>query len=94
MLSFANIVTGSELKDEEELSEIREDVKEECEKYGPVLELHICKTGPRIGQIVVKFQDVNGANGARAALHNRYFNNNRVEVTYIDPALFDSIKQE
>ena len=52
--------------------EIRDDVIEECNKYGGVLHIHVDKAAPQ-GNVYVKCPTVNTAVAAVNALHGRWF---------------------
>ena len=67
--------------------EICEDVREECEKYGQVLELKVPKpSGPRlsagVGKIYVKYDKPESAQKALRALAGRKFADRTVVVTF------------
>jgi splicing factor U2AF subunit len=70
--------------------EIVEDVKEECEKYGPVLDIKIPRPsmGSRqsagVGKIFVKYDTVESARKALAALAGRKFADRTVVTTYFN----------
>ena len=68
--------------------EICEDVKEECEKYGAVLEMKVPRPsgGSRqsagVGKIYVKYDNPDSARKALAALAGRKFADRTVVTTY------------
>lgn len=68
--------------------EIVEDVKEECEKYGPVLEIKVPRPsgGSRqsngVGKIFIKYDGPDSARKALAALAGRKFADRTVVTTY------------
>lgn len=69
--------------------EILEDVNDECNKFGKVLEIKIPRPsdpestqGPGIGKIFVKFSDEKSATGALKALAGRKFSDRTVVTTY------------
>lgn len=70
------------------LPEICEDVKEECEKYGEVLEMKIPRPsgGSRqsngVGKIFVKYDNADSARKALQALAGRKFADRTVVTTY------------
>jgi splicing factor U2AF subunit len=76
-------------------SEICEDVKEECEKYGKVLEMKIPRPsgGSRqstgVGKIFVKFDTSESAGKALRALAGRKFADRTVVVTYFSEENFE-----
>lgn len=69
-------------------AEIVEDVKEECEKYGPVLEIKIPRPsgGSRqsagVGKIFIKYENADSAKKALQALAGRKFDARTVVTTY------------
>lgn len=68
-------------------SDIRDDVQEETEKFDTVLDIKIprpagARTSPGVGKIFVKFQTVEGAQKALAALAGRKFADRTVVVSY------------
>ncbi|MCJ1306584.1 hypothetical protein MMC25_000227, partial [Agyrium rufum] len=88
VLQLLNMVTPEELMDNEDFEEICEDVREECEKYGGVLDLKIPRPsgGSRqsagVGKIFVKFDTPAAASKALAALAGRKFADRTVVTTY------------
>jgi splicing factor U2AF subunit len=76
--------------------EIQEDVREECDKYGKVLELKIPRPtgGSRqsngVGKIFVKFDTPESAGKALRALAGRKFADRTVVATYFSEVLFSS----
>jgi splicing factor U2AF subunit len=76
-------------------SEICEDVKEECEKYGRVLEMKIPRPsgGSRqsagVGKIFVKFDTPESAGKALRALAGRKFADRTVVTTYFSEENFE-----
>lgn len=69
-------------------TEICEDIQEECEKYGSVIEMKIPRPsgGSRqsngVGKIFIKYEDSNGARKALQALAGRKFQDRTVVTTY------------
>ena len=45
VLQLSNIVTDEDIKDDEAIEEVTEDLKEQCEKFGTVVALQIPKKG-------------------------------------------------
>lgn len=70
------------------ITEICEDVKEECEKYGPVVDMKVPRpTGSSrqaagVGKIYVKFDTPESATAALKALAGRKFADRTVVTTY------------
>jgi len=88
VLQLLNMVTPEELIDNDDYEEICEDVKEECENYGKVLEMKIPRPtgGSRqsngVGKIFVKFDTAESAGKALRSLAGRKFADRTVVTTY------------
>jgi len=94
VLCLMNMITPEELMDTEESEEILDDVKEECAKYGKVLDTKMPRpTGGRqgagIGKIYVKYEEPASAQKALAALAGRKFADRTVVVTFFGEEYFD-----
>jgi splicing factor U2AF 65 kDa subunit len=68
-------------------SEIFEDVKDECEKYGQIIELKIprpsgARQNPGVGKIFIKYEKPESAQKALQALAGRKFAERTVVVTF------------
>ncbi|RDW85002.1 U2 snRNP auxilliary factor [Coleophoma cylindrospora] len=92
VLQLLNMVTAEELIDNDDYEEICEDVKEECEKYGKVLDMKVPRPsgGSRqsngVGKIFVKFDTPESAGKALRTLAGRKFADRTVVVTYFSEA--------
>ncbi|KAK2590347.1 hypothetical protein QQS21_011973 [Conoideocrella luteorostrata] len=95
VLQLLNMVTPEELMDNEEYEEICDDVREECSKYGTILELKIPRPvgGSRqaagVGKIFVKFDSSEACHKALTALAGRKFADRTVVTTYFPEENFD-----
>ncbi|KAH8815054.1 hypothetical protein F5884DRAFT_162377 [Xylogone sp. PMI_703] len=95
VLQLLNMVTPEELMDNEDYEEIYEDVKEECEKFGKVLEMKVPRPsgGSRqsagVGKIFVKFETHESAGKALRALAGRKFADRTVVTTYFSEENFE-----
>ncbi|GAB7354713.1 hypothetical protein MBLNU459_g5129t1 [Dothideomycetes sp. NU459] len=95
VLCLLNMVTAEELLDNDEYEEICEDVTEECNKYGSVLELKVPRPsgGSRqsngVGKIYVKYDSAESAQKALRALAGRKFADRTVVVTFFTEEYFD-----
>ncbi|TVY57618.1 Splicing factor U2AF 50 kDa subunit [Lachnellula cervina] len=95
VLQLLNMVTPEELIDSEDYEEICEDVKEECEKYGKVLDMKVPRPtgGSRqsngVGKIFVKFDTPESAGKALRALAGRKFADRTVVTTYFSEENFE-----
>lgn len=88
VLQLLNMVTPEELMDSDEYAEICQDVKEECEKYGAVVEMKVPRPvvgdrqNPGIGKIYVKYDGPESAQKALKSLAGRKFADRTVVVTF------------
>ena len=88
------MVTAEELMDQQDYDEIVEDVQEECNKFGRVLEIKVPKPsmGSRqssgVGKIFIKYDTPEHAGKAMAALAGRKFADRTVVVTYFSEVSF------
>lgn len=95
VLQLLNMVTPEELIDNQEYEEICEDIKEECEKYGQVLEMKVPRPsgGSRqstgVGKIFVKYDNADSARTALQALAGRKFADRTVVTTYFSEENFE-----
>lgn len=83
-----------------EIPEICEDIKEECEKYGQVLEMKVPRPsgGSRqsngVGKIFVKYDNADSARTALQALAGRKFADRTVVTTYFSEVISPSSSEE
>lgn len=89
-----NMVTPEELEDDEEYSDIVDDIKGECERYGSVQSIVVPRPRDQtaknsIGKVFVEFGDVSGAQAAANELHGRGFSNRTVAVEFMDESKFE-----
>ncbi|KAK0751677.1 hypothetical protein B0T18DRAFT_74699 [Schizothecium vesticola] len=88
VLQLLNMVTPDELMDNDDYEEIRDDVQEECQKYGKIISVKIPRPvgGSRqsagVGKIYVKFEAPESATKALQALAGRKFSDRTVVTTY------------
>ncbi|KAG0290908.1 U2 small nuclear RNA auxiliary factor 2 [Dissophora globulifera] len=89
VLQLLNMVTPEELENDDEYEDIVDDVKEECGKFGVILEVKI----PRpmagqptagVGKIFVKYSNVEEATTALRALSGRKFADRTVLTSFYD----------
>ncbi|KAF1331587.1 putative Splicing factor u2af large subunit, partial [Globisporangium splendens] len=95
VLKLANMVSVDELKDDEEYADLKEDVEEECKRFGTVVAMEIPRPQSEdqsggVGNIYVRFNDKSEAASAQKALSGRKFGGNIVRVTYYPLAKFES----
>ncbi|OLY83891.1 Splicing factor U2AF 50 kDa subunit [Smittium mucronatum] len=88
ILQLLNMVDNDELVDDAEYNDILDDVRDECGKFGVVVDLKI----PRpvegmqvngVGKIFVKFQNISEATTALRSLAGRKFADRTVIVSYL-----------
>ncbi|KAK3991219.1 hypothetical protein QBC44DRAFT_323838 [Cladorrhinum sp. PSN332] len=95
VVQLLNMVTTDELMDNDDYREIRDDVQEECEKFGKIISLKIPRPsgGTRqsagVGKIYVKFETPDSASKALRALAGRKFADRTVVSTYFPEENFD-----
>lgn len=88
VVSLTQVVSADELRDDEEYDEILEDMREECGKYGAIINLVIPRPDPSgelrpgVGKVFVEFSDTDSSGKAKAALHGRKFGGNTVVAVY------------
>ena len=104
VLKLSNMVTDEELADSAAVEEIKEDVIEECQKFGAVQRVEITAERPasaatgtgdsvtRCGLVFVQFSAVKEAVNARAALSGRTFGNAAVVAQFYPEADFEAQK--
>ncbi|KAK3393185.1 hypothetical protein B0H63DRAFT_457689 [Podospora didyma] len=95
VLQLLNMVTPEELMDNDDYEEIRDDIQEECEKFGKIISLKIPRPvgGSRqsagVGKIFIKFENSEVATKALRALAGRKFADRTVVTTYFPEENFD-----
>ncbi|KAL8365959.1 hypothetical protein RB595_004641 [Gaeumannomyces hyphopodioides] len=95
VLQLLNMVTADELLDNDDYEEICDDVRDECSKFGTILELKIPRPsgGSRqlagVGKIYVKFDRIESSTEALKGLAGRKFADRTVVTTYFPEENFD-----
>jgi splicing factor U2AF subunit len=93
-LCMLQMVTLEDLKDPEELEDIRIDIQGECQKYGNVISTVIPglnpmgKPLPGAGRVYVQFSSIPEAESCKQALQGRAFAERTVLVTFYDDLKF------
>ena len=88
VLVLLNMVTGDDLMDADEYDDILQDVKEECDRFGKVLDLQIPRPlgrsgeGPGVGKVFVRFETAEGCAAALKGLAGRKFSERTVVASY------------
>eukprot|EP00958_Prasinococcus_capsulatus_P016235 scaffold1786_cov398-Prasinococcus_capsulatus_cf.AAC.26 len=99
VLCLLNLVSAEALDDDEEFKEVIDDVKDECSKCGKVTALVIARSKqgevatPYLGKIFVRFSNTLETDKAKALLHGRSFDGNKVEATLIEESDFQKAVQ-
>lgn len=95
ILQLLNMVTPEELMDNDDYEEICDDVREECSKYGEIVEIKVPRPvgGSRqsagVGKIFVKYDTPESATKALKALAGRKFADRTVVTTYFPEENFE-----
>jgi splicing factor U2AF 65 kDa subunit len=90
VIKLAEAVTVEELRDDDEYTDIMDDMKEELSKFGTVVALHIPRPPadgetppPGLGKVVAEFAEPTHAWDARNALHGRKFGGRIVQAALV-----------
>lgn len=94
MVSLQERLFTSRFHDTDTAIEIKEDIEEECSKYGPIVETKIprpagARTSVGVGKIYIKYQDTESAQKAIKALAGRQFSRRTVVATQFSEEGFD-----
>ncbi|NWI87496.1 UHMK1 kinase, partial [Pitta sordida] len=73
VLRLLNVLSDASLQCEEEYEDILEDIREECQKYGPVVSLLIPKENPGKGQVFVEYANAGDSKAAQKMLTGKTF---------------------
>ncbi|XP_019231356.1 PREDICTED: RNA-binding protein 39 [Nicotiana attenuata] len=68
--------------------DIKDDVKEECSKYGRVKHIHVDKNSS--GYVYLRFDSVEGASRAQQAMHKRWFAGRSISAIFLQPYEYDA----
>ncbi|KAJ4784494.1 hypothetical protein LUZ62_035740 [Rhynchospora pubera] len=68
--------------------DIKEDVQDECSKYGPLKHIHVDKNSA--GFVFLRFESVTAAMKAQSSLHGRWFAGKMITATYMTPQQYDA----
>ncbi|KAL1289223.1 hypothetical protein HN51_057814 [Arachis hypogaea] len=88
VLCLTEAVTSDQLRDDEEYEEILEDMRDECRKFGALVNVVIPRPNPGgelppgIGKVFLEYSDNAGCSAAKNALHGRKFGGNVVTAVY------------
>ncbi|MED6132725.1 hypothetical protein PIB30_021551 [Stylosanthes scabra] len=84
VVCLTHAVSSDELKDDEDYEEILDDMRQECSKFGTLVNVVIPRPQPNgeatpgVGKVFLEYVDVDGATKARAGLNGRKFGGNQV----------------
>ncbi|KAK3810786.1 MAG: splicing factor U2AF 65 kDa subunit-like protein [Benniella sp.] len=89
VLQLLNMVTPQELEDDQDFEDIMDDIREECSKFGQILEIRIPRPIPGqevrgLGKIFVKYSSVEECTVALRALSGRKFADRTVLTSFYD----------
>lgn len=82
VLRLLNVLDGDYLESEEGYEDAVEDVREECQKYGPVVSLLVPKESPGRGQVFVEYANAGDSKAAQKLLTGRRFDGKFVVATF------------
>ncbi|XP_078173429.1 uncharacterized protein LOC144567217 [Carex rostrata] len=68
--------------------DIKEDVQDECTKYGPLKHIYVDKNSS--GFVYLRFDGVGAAMKAQNSLHGRWFAGKMITATYMTPQQYDA----
>ncbi|XP_078263887.1 serine/threonine-protein kinase Kist [Rhinoraja longicauda] len=82
VLRLLNVIDHNYLQNEEEYEDVVEDIREECQKFGPVLSLFVPKDNLGKGQVFVEFRSAGDCKIAQQMLTGRMFDGKFVVATF------------
>ncbi|KAJ7952975.1 U2 snRNP auxiliary factor large subunit [Quillaja saponaria] len=88
VVCLTQAVSEDELKDDEDYEEILDDMRQECGKFGTLVNVVIPRPQPNgeqsagVGKVFLEYADIDGATKARAGLNGRKFGGNQVAAVY------------
>lgn len=68
--------------------DIKEDVEEECSKYGRVKHIYVDKRSA--GFVYLQFETVEAASAAQRAMHTRWFAGRMISAIYMLPQMYET----
>uniref|UniRef100_A0A2P2LEI7 Uncharacterized protein MANES_04G071600 n=1 Tax=Rhizophora mucronata TaxID=61149 RepID=A0A2P2LEI7_RHIMU len=68
--------------------DIKEDVQDECSKYGTLRHVYVDKNSA--GFVYLRFQNAQSAISAQRALHGRWFAGNMITATFMVPQVYEA----
>mmetsp|Transcript_7153 Transcript_7153/g.20838 ORF Transcript_7153/g.20838 Transcript_7153/m.20838 type:complete len:270 (-) Transcript_7153:65-874(-) len=91
VISCSNMLTPAELADPEEREGLKEDVTEECARFGKLLGVKVPADANPDCCAYVRFESLEAAAAAIASLSGRKFDGRTVGVLSVDEAAFDAL---
>ncbi|KAK2433178.1 splicing factor U2af large subunit B [Trifolium repens] len=88
VVCLTNAVAPDELKEDEDYEEIIEDMRQECSKFGTLVNVVIPRPQPDgdlsggVGKVFLEYVDIEGATKARTGLNGRKFGGNEVIAVF------------
>ncbi|CAK8575250.1 unnamed protein product [Lathyrus sativus] len=88
VVCLTNAVSPDELKEDEDFEEIIEDMRQECSKFGTLVNVVIPRPQPDgdlsggVGKVFLEYVDIEGATKARTGLNGRKFGGNEVIAVF------------
>ncbi|KAM1004912.1 hypothetical protein ACFX13_005089 [Malus domestica] len=88
VLCLTEAITADQLGDDEEYVEILEDMRDECSKFGTLVNVVIPRADqsgeqiPGVGKVFLEYTDIGGCANARNVLGGRKFGGNTVNAVY------------
>eukprot|EP01006_Ploeotia_vitrea_P048208 TRINITY_DN67209_c1_g1_i1.p2 TRINITY_DN67209_c1_g1~~TRINITY_DN67209_c1_g1_i1.p2 ORF type:complete len:507 (+),score=270.65 TRINITY_DN67209_c1_g1_i1:2-1522(+) len=85
-----NMFNPEEETDEDWHVDIKEDVEDECAKFGPLKHIFVDKDSPH-GHVYLRFHDIEVAKRVQQSFHNRYFARRQLSADFVPEGTY-SIK--
>ncbi|KAG5036313.1 hypothetical protein AAZX31_04G235800 [Glycine max] len=88
VVCLTHAVSSDELKDDEDYEEILDDMRQECSKFGTLVNVVIPRPpsdgepAAGVGKVFLEYVDIDGATKARAGLNGRKFDGNQVVAVF------------
>ncbi|KAF5463951.1 hypothetical protein F2P56_014073 [Juglans regia] len=88
VVCLTQVVSPDELKDDDDYQDILEDMREECGKFGALVNLVIPRPKPNgepspgVGKVFLEYADTDGSSKARSGLNGRKFGGNQVMAVF------------
>ncbi|KAG6773946.1 hypothetical protein POTOM_021291 [Populus tomentosa] len=88
VVCLTQVVTGDELKDDDEYEDILEDMRMEAGKFGQLVNVVIPRprpngeNAPGVGKVFLEYADTEGSSKARAGMNGRKFDGNQVVAVF------------